>query len=194
METRAERCRNLVLDATADLIVEVGFERLTVHEVARRSGVAKTTIYRHYPSKPALITAAVNACMDFPTVPDTGSLRGDILSCFDQTIRHNYDSRLGSMMLSVMDAARRDPELGVLLADYTERRRRSLRIVLRRALDRGDLPPDTDVEYVTTALTAPLFYTKIVLQQPVTRALVERVTDGVLGAVQARLGAPTSGS
>ena len=190
MESRAERCRNLVLDATADVIVAVGVERMSVDEVARRSGVAKTTIYRHYPSKGALVAAAVNAVMDFPTVPDTGTLRGDILACFDHSIKHTYDSRLGSMMLSVMDAARRDPELQALLGDYTERRRRSLKAELRRAVATGVLPGELDVDHTVTVLTAPMFYTKMVLEAPVTPALVERVVDDVLAAIAARYGTP----
>ena len=180
MDTRAERCRSQVLDATADVIAAVGVERLSVDEVARRSGVAKTTIYRHFPSKSDLVAAAVNACMDFPTVPDTGSLRGDLLVCFEAAIRHSIDGRLGAMMLSVMDAARRDADLAALLDSYTELRRRSLRAVVRRAVERGALPAATDVEHTVTMLSAPIFYSKMVLRVPVTHAFVERVIDDVL--------------
>jgi AcrR family transcriptional regulator len=181
--TRAERVRGLILDTTSDLIAEVGVERATVDEVARRSGVAKTTIYRHFPTKSALVAASVNLCMELPTVPDTGSLRGDLLACFEGAVRHALDGRLGAMMLSVMEAAQRDPELDTLLADYTERRRRSLRAVLHRAVAHGELEPGVDIEQTVTLISGPIMYTKIVLRQPVTRALVEATVDSVLASL-----------
>src|ERR1043165_2745639 len=57
--SRSERARRDVLDVTAGLVAEVGVEAVTIEEVSARSGVAKTTIYRHWPSKPALVLAAV---------------------------------------------------------------------------------------------------------------------------------------
>ena len=60
--TRSERVRQAVLDATTDLVSEVGVERTTIDEIANRSGVAKTTIYRHFASKQALVVEAVHAC------------------------------------------------------------------------------------------------------------------------------------
>ena len=69
-ETRSERARQAVLDATADLVAEVGVERTTIDEIANRSGVAKTTIYRHFASKEVLVVEAVHACTSaFPSSP-----------------------------------------------------------------------------------------------------------------------------
>ncbi len=75
------------MDATVDLIGEVGVGRVTIEEVAGRSGVAKTTIYRHWPSKQAMIVEAVHACLSPPVTPDTGDLRKDILGCFEGMVR-----------------------------------------------------------------------------------------------------------
>jgi AcrR family transcriptional regulator len=179
-QTRSERARQAVLNATSDLVAEVGVERTTIDEIASRSGVAKTTIYRHFASKEVLVVEAVHACTSIPVVTDTGSLRDDLISCFSGTTKASYDGRLGDMMLSLMDAAQRDPELGRLVRAQTDQRRRVAGDVIRRAVARGDLPADVDVDLLVTLLAGPLVYTKIVRRLRVTDELVAAVVDTVL--------------
>lgn len=178
--SRSQRARQAVLDATADLVAEVGVERTTIDEIASRSGVAKTTIYRHFTSKQALVVEAVHACTHIPVVTDTGSLRDDLISCFSGTTKASYDGRLGDMMLSLMDAAQRDPELGRLVRAQTDQRRRFATEVIERAVSRGDLPADVDVDLLVTLVAGPLVYTKLVRRQRVTDELVAAVVDSVL--------------
>ena len=179
-QSRSQRVRQAVLDATADLVAEVGVERTTIDEIASRSGVAKTTIYRHFASKEVLVVEAVHACTHIPVVTDTGSLRDDLISCFSGTTKASYDGRLGDMMLSLMDAAQRDPELGRLVRAQTDQRRRLATTVIERAVARGDLPADVDVDLLVTLLAGPLVYTKLVRRQRVTDELVAAVVDTVL--------------
>jgi AcrR family transcriptional regulator len=181
--SRAERVRQQVLDATADLVAEVGVERASIDEVASRSGVAKSTIYRHFPSKQVLLVEAVHACTFIPTVTDTGSLRDDLISCFSGMTKASYEGRLGDMMLSLMDAAERDPELGRLVRAQTDQKRRFATEVLQRAVDRGQLPADLDIDLLVTMLSGPLVYTKLVRRQRVTEALIAAVVDSVLAAI-----------
>ena len=178
--SRSQRARQAVLDATADLVAEVGVERTTIDEIASRSGVAKTTIYRHFNSKQALVVEAVHACTHIPVVTDTGSLRDDLISCFSGTTKASYDGRLGDMMLSLMDAAQRDPELGRLVRAQTDQRRRFATEVIERAVSRGDLPAEVDVDLLVTLVAGPLIYTKLVRRQRVTDELVAAVVDSVL--------------
>jgi AcrR family transcriptional regulator len=178
--SRSERVRQLVLDTTADLVAEVGVERTSIDEIASRSGVAKTTIYRHFPSKQVLVVEAVHACTHIPAVTDTGSLRDDLISCFSGMSKASYEGRLGDMMLSLMDAAQRDPELGRLVRAQAEQRRRFATAVIRRAVDRGQLPDDIDVDLMVTLLSGPLVYTKLVRRQRVTHELIAAVVDSVL--------------
>ena len=179
-QSRSERVRQLVLDATADLIAEVGVERASIDEVANRSGVAKSTIYRHFASKPVLVVEAVHTCMSHPVVTDTGSVRDDLIGCFAGMTKASYEGRLGDMMLSLMDAAQRDPELGRLVRAMAEQRRRAASDVVERAVARGDLPADLDVELFVTMLSGPLVYTKLVRRQRVTEQLVASVVDNML--------------
>lgn len=184
--SRAERVRQQVLDATVALVAEVGVERTSIDEVASRSGVAKSTIYRHFPSKQVLVIEAVHTCMSIPTVTDTGSLRDDLISCFSGMTRATYEGKLGSMQLSLMDAAQRDPELGRLLRAQTDQKRRFATAVLERAVAAGDLSADVDIELTVTLLSGPLVYTKLIRLQPVTNELIVSVVDTVLAGVVAR--------
>jgi len=184
MGSRSHRARQAVLDATAELVAEVGVERTTIDEIASRSGVAKTTIYRHFSSKQALVVEAVHACTHIPVVTDSGSLRDDLISCFSGTTKASYDGRLGDMMLSLMDAAQRDPELGRLVRAQTDQRRRFATEVIERAVARGDLPADVDVDLLVTLVAGPLIYTKLVRRQRVTDELVAAVVDSVLSRFQ----------
>jgi predicted nucleotidyltransferase len=92
------------------------------------------------------------------------------------------------MMLSLMDAAQRDPELGRLVRAQTDQRRRFATNVIERAVARGDLPADVDVDLLVTLLAGPLVYTKLVRRQRVTDELVAAVVDTVL----ARYAVPVS--
>lgn len=177
-----------MLDATVDLVAEVGVERTSIEEIASRSGVAKSTIYRHFPSKQVLVVEAVHTCTSFPTVTDTGSLRDDLVSCFAGMAKATYEGKLGSMQLSLMDAAQRDPELGRLLRAQTDQKRRFATGVLQRAVAAGELPPDTDIELLVTLLSGALVYTKLVRLLPVTHELIASVVDTVLAGVVSRHG------
>jgi len=179
-QSRSERVRQVVLDTTADLIAEVGVERASIDEIANRSGVAKSTIYRHFSSKPVLVVEAVHTCMSHPVVTDTGSVRDDLIACFAGMAKASYEGRLGDMLLSLMDAAQRDPELGRLVRAMSEQRRRAATAVVERAVARGDLPTDLDVELFVTMLSGPLIYTKLVRQQRVTEQLIAAVVDNML--------------
>ena len=192
LPSRSERVRRLVLATTADLVAEVGVERTSIDEVASRSGVAKSTIYRHFASKQALVVEAVHSCTYIPVVTDTGSLRDDLISCFSGMTKASYEGRLGDMMLSLMDAAQRDPELGRLVRAQADQRRRFATNVLERAVARGELPADVDVDLLVTLLSGPLVYTKLVRRQRVTEELVAKVVDHVLASHRIPSAAPGS--
>ncbi|MCU1393457.1 MAG: regulatory protein TetR [Ilumatobacteraceae bacterium] len=175
-----------MLDATVELVAEVGVERTSIDEVASRSGVAKSTIYRHFPSKQVLVIEAVHSCTLMPLGADTGSVRDDLVSFFGGMTRLSYEGRLGDMMLSLMDAAQRDAELGRLLRLHFEQRRQYARALLERAVERGEMSPDVDLELTVTLLTGPLVYTKLVQRQRISQELVEAVVDTVLAGIGAR--------
>ena len=98
--SRSDKARAEVLEAAADIVAEVGLERTTIEEISARSGVAKTTIYRHWPSKQALMVDTVRGCFLPMATPNTGDLRADLITCFDGMVRSGLSGRVGRMLPS----------------------------------------------------------------------------------------------
>ena len=189
MRSRSERCRQEVLDVVVDLVGEVGVERVTIEEVALRSGVAKTTIYRHWPSKQALVVEAAATCLREVFTPNSGDLRLDLITCFEGFIRSSRNARLDPVYPALLAASRHDAELARLLRQFQEERRVPVITVLQLAQARGELPSDFDVQLAASLLIGPIMYHKVVLHEVVDRPFIESVVDGVLAGIAAPVGA-----
>ncbi|MBC8077633.1 MAG: TetR/AcrR family transcriptional regulator [Chloroflexales bacterium] len=96
-------------------MIEQGFERLSVDAVAKRCAASKATIYRRWPSKIALVVAAAAALYPVPDIPDTGNLREDLVACARTYM--NEEGRRQAVLVSLLTAARHDPELRAALHD-----------------------------------------------------------------------------
>jgi AcrR family transcriptional regulator len=155
--------------------------------VASRSGVAKTTIYRHWPTKQALVVDAVRAaCFPVSATPNTGELRSDLTACFEGMVRAGLSGRTGRMLPALLDGAHRDEELDRLLSDYLEERAGPTRTVLQLAQLRGELRADLDLDLAVTLVVGPLLYRKVILRQPITAAFLASVVEAAGRALQAR--------
>jgi AcrR family transcriptional regulator len=179
---RPRRSQTEVLEATIDVLAEQGVVGATVDEVAARAGVSKATIYRHWGSRARLIHAAISA-LDGPYVePDTGSLHGDLTALVRDTVEYLERRDVGRVIPSVIDAATRDRELAVLHQETQRRARRAFERVVRRGIERGEVPSDVDVALLVDLVRSPFIYRRIVAQVPVGTADIEPVVDLVLGA------------
>ena len=140
---RSDEARRKALDAARELIVEKGVVNLTIEDVAARSGVAKTTIYRHWPERTALIVDTVNAMFEHLRTPDTGSLRGDLEAFFGAVMQHRpLRQRRPASCRPIIEAADRDPEMAYLLDRIGSERERVCRTIIERALERGEIRPE----------------------------------------------------
>lgn len=168
-----------LLRATQDLLIEEGFERLTMDAVAKRCGASKATIYRRWPGKTALVVAAAAALFRAPEVPDTGDLREDLLACGRAYLQR--EGRAAQVLASVLSASRYDPALRdasrqALGAPYEGLFER----VLSRAVDRGVVRRDLDVQTLAQVFPA-IAYQQVAAQgRLVGEDDVLRVVDGVL--------------
>src|ERR1700677_2081100 len=111
LDKRVIRSKELVLKETYTLLSQGGISGVSVDEVSRRSGVAKTTIYRHWPSRSALL---LEACMQFAPrlqAPNTGSLKGDLTAIATAMAQRLQTGGWSSVAPSIIDAAERDKEL-----------------------------------------------------------------------------------
>ena len=179
-DARVARSRGAILQATAQLLAESGFAGFSMDDVAHRAGVGKATIYRHWRSRAELLVD-VCASLDGPVpVPDSGDLRTDLIELLAHLQRVLLSPATGPVIAALVEGAERDAELRRLRQTAVHHRREAFHVVLRRAVDRGDLPPDTDVELTAELLVAPLFFRRLVSRGRMERTFVNAVVDAVM--------------
>jgi AcrR family transcriptional regulator len=183
--TRSEKTTQEVLQAAVDVLLDVGVAGFTIDAIVARSGVAKTTVYRWWPNRQALLLDAIHAQVSPPATPNTGDTRADLLAYFAGFVTTALDTPAGRLMPDVCAAARRDPEVAELRDILVAEKRQPVLTILELARARGELPPDADLETLTTLITGPLAYTKSLRGRVVDTALVEAAIDAALayGAV-----------
>jgi AcrR family transcriptional regulator len=180
---RSEQAREAALEATVDLVLAHGVEGVTFEDVASRSGVAKTTLYRHFGTKQAMIAAAAGSCfVEYPT-PDTGDLAVDLRLIFERFKEVEEERRLPDIMPALLTASGRDPELHELLRSMLEERRRPIRTVLQLAQLRGEIGHDVDLDVALAMLIGPFVQRRTIDRLEIT----PEFRDGVLRAVVAGL-------
>ena len=172
---RSEEARRKALAAVADLISERGVSSLSIEEVAARSGVAKTTIYRHWPERASLIVDTVRSTFEHVGTPDTGSLRTDLQTFFEGLWRADLSGRNARLMPCLIEAASRDAEIATLIDRLGVERSQPILLMVARAQERGELPADLDPELVVTAIVGPIVFRKLIQRRTVDPALHRRL-------------------
>lgn len=184
-DPRVAKSKAAVLAATAEIVASHGMGGATVDAISARSGVAKTTIYRHWPDRTALLLDAVLAMAPPCEDPGGDDLRADLVGLLHSLVDALYDSPYGGALPSIIDHADRDPEVARLLTGFGRERRRAAYTVLRRAVAAGELPADTDVALVHSLLVGPIFYLRLATRTKPTRRQLEQIVDHVLASCKA---------
>ena len=179
---RDSRVDRAILEATRELIAERGVHEFRTEDVAVRAGVGKGAIYRRYPSKDELVTAAVGALVDEEIqVPDMGSTRSDLLALMGEAVELYRGSLPSRLMPSLVSAMAQRPELARAVRDgFLAGRRAALAHVLRRGIERGDLRSDLDLEFALDVFGGPLFYRLLITGGPIDERLAEAVAELIL--------------
>jgi AcrR family transcriptional regulator len=180
-DSRVRRSRDAVLATTFELLTESGLSGLSVDEVSRRSGVAKTTIYRHWPTRSALVVDACTRIIAEQQTPDTGSLRGDVTAIMTEIGELLWTARWSSVLPSIVDAAERDPDFAEIHSGIQAAHAGPLRAVLEKAVVKGGLPKRSDVSAMVAALLGPLFYRRWFARQPIDARFVKTIIAYVIG-------------
>jgi len=181
---RGARSDRAILDATRELLAEGGVRKLTVEGVAARSGVAKTTIYRHYRGKHELALAVlIDMVEQVVSTPDTGDTRTELVDFVDAAVSILGSTLMGRVMQGLVSDLAADPGL----AKAFQERVVALRIaeadrLLARGIERGDLRADTDVELAHELLFGPVYYRLLLSGAPLDEGLAGRVVDAVMTA------------
>jgi AcrR family transcriptional regulator len=187
---RSEEARQAALSATVDLMLEQGVEAVTFEDVAARSGVAKTTLYRHFGSKQVMVVEAAGSCFVPVTTPDTGDLLQDLSELYAQTRANSSHRELTELFPMLIAAGDRDAELQALLQRQHEERRRPTRTVLQLAQLRGEISRDLDLEVATSMVMGPFTVRKLIDRGEVDDEFTERVLSSVVGVLRAAARVP----
>ncbi|EWS99618.1 TetR family transcriptional regulator [Intrasporangium oryzae NRRL B-24470] len=183
-DPRVIQSRERVLTTTLELLTESGLGGLTMEDVAKRSGVAKTTIYRHWSNRNALI---IDACLRMTDgdeePPDTGSLEGDLRAILTELAHLLATAKWSSIMPSIIDAAEREPDIAQVHSRLQVRHAAPMRAALERAVDRGEISPDVDISAVASALRGPLYFRRWFTREPIDTAFIDLVVRGGLAAI-----------
>jgi AcrR family transcriptional regulator len=183
-DPRVVLSRERVLTAALDLLTESGLGELTIDDVSKRSGVAKTTIYRHWPNRAALV---IDACLRMDdgdqSPPDTGSLEGDVSAFLKNLAGLLATARWSSILPSIVDAAEHEPTFADIHSTIQRRHAAPLRAALERAVVRGEIQPSADLSSVVAALVGPLFYRRWFSREPIDDKFVDLIVRAVLAAV-----------
>jgi AcrR family transcriptional regulator len=169
-----------ILEATLEVLADVGYDRLTMDAVATRARASKATLYRRWNTKVGLVIDALLVEKPAPAVPDTGSFRGDLLAAYCG-VGGLVDAKQVGTFSSVLTAMTRDEEFA---AEFRSRvigpKIDTSRVVYERARARGEVRPDLDVELFAPALAGICLHRFYVLGEPPTQELVTRVIDQII--------------
>lgn len=182
---RSEEARSAALRSTVDLVLASGVEGVTFEEVAARSGVAKSTLYRHFGTKQGMVAAAVSSCMVHHTTPDSGDLARDLRLTFDSFKSTEEARRLPDLLPALVAAADTCPELQRLVDAILEERRRPILEVLRRAQDRGEVRSDVDLDAAFALLIGPFVQRRMIERGEVTPGFRDTVIEVVVAGLRA---------
>ncbi|MBF4576755.1 TetR/AcrR family transcriptional regulator [Frondihabitans sp. VKM Ac-2883] len=180
-----------ILQAAIDVLAETGYDRMTIEMVATRAKAGKATLYRRWSSKSELVIDAI-ACMKRGTtpdvLPDTGTLRGDLVAMIKPHSIEDNEKKL-KVMAGIVALLAHSPEMSAAVnSAIVEPRVEINRRLLQRAVDRGEISGDCNIDELALISPSMVAYRTLILKQPVDRDFLVGLIDGVvLPAVGLRL-------
>lgn len=181
-DKRVERSRSAVLAETYRQLSQGGISGVSIDAISRQSGVSKTTIYRHWPSRTALL---LDACANFgapAAIPDSGSLRGDLLTLLTSLADALDETTWSKAYPSILDAAERDSEI----AAVQNQLHRSFMAPFEAVIERAKATDDPSLRRratgeIVASLVGPLFFRRWFSREPVDAQFVEAIVDHAVG-------------
>lgn len=180
--TLQSRVSDALARATLEELAATGYARLTVEGVARRAGVGKAAVYRRWPSKQEMTMAAMtHLVVPIAEIPDSGSVRGDLRACLRglrDWINHPVH---GAVLPDLTSAAAHDDGLArALWREVGQPRRDLASTILQRAIERGEIPADTDIDLALDVIAGPVYWRLAVRRADLDDAYLERLGEWLL--------------
>lgn len=184
---RSSRAHDAILDAAFELVLEAGLRAVSIEAIAAKAGVGKTTVYRRWPNKAAVImdafTAKVGSEAHFRKAPTIlESIRGQMRS-----VARAFSGKDGAVVKALIAEAQFDPELAAAFRErWTLPRRRLARAVIDEGIRRGELRADLDPEDAIDLLYAPIYYRLQMATAPLSDAYIDRIFDRAMQGLRRR--------
>lgn len=168
--------RAAVRRATIELLEEVGFDKLQIPDVALRAGVHKTTVYRHWPTKVHLVMDSVEAELSVAVpVPDTGNTHDDLVA-YLFAIRTALRTAAGRALLrAFIGETERDPTLVEARDRFFAERLVGSRVMIDRAIARGELSAGSDPRVILEEATSPIYFRLLFTDETVDDDMIRRL-------------------
>jgi AcrR family transcriptional regulator len=183
---RSQEADHAIMAAAIELLAERGLAGMSIEEVAARAGVAKTTIYRRWPSRGALaLDAFLAEFQSQQPSPNTGTLRGDLLGALRAWIRSVTRTSAGPVVAGLIAEAQEDPELAAAWRErVVERLRDQHKVLLNRAVERGEIAASTDQDVVLDLLFGAAYHRLLHGHRPLSDKFARQVVDMIIDGLQ----------
>ena len=179
---RTQRTRDAVIRAAVELLLDGGTSALTVEAVVQRSGVARSTIYRHWPTRTEMVAAAFAELM--PPIPPpilTGDLQQQLEALLVPLADQIATEEFAALVPSLLSAAASDPELAPFHAGFVASQREPVHAVLRQAVEDRTIRR-LDLDEAVSQLVGPLLFQRVILNESVSPAFARRLVADFLAA------------
>ena len=175
-----------ILAAAAELILEHGYDNMTVDAVAAKAKAGKATVYRRWAGKEDLAYAALEQLYNTELpLPDTGSIRGDLKQAFTQTLEFVSSPSGRAYLRMTIAESLRDDRLGALYTAAHNSQEAAAKAMFERGIARGELRPDTRVDFAVAWISGLIVLNAVVDKPQPTVAEVDEMIDFVLRGIQA---------
>lgn len=179
---RAEARRQAILDAALELLKDVGYDRMSMDALAERAHAGKATIYRHWSGKAEIVVEAIRSrtCHAFAAQPDTGSLRGDLLSSLLR-ISELFTEEDSDLLIGLVPAMQRDQELADLLrVQMSDTKQGVFDEIVGRAVARGESVSLSAAPLANEVSSAQFFFRVAMSGGPIDEEFIAHLVDDVL--------------
>jgi AcrR family transcriptional regulator len=178
---RSEKTRLAILEAAADIMLESGFAATTIESIAARAGVSKVTIYKWWSSRGAVaIDAYFHRYSETIAFSDSGDVATDLTNQILLVVRA-FRGRAGEVMAELLGHAQGDPMLAEMWRErWLQPRRDATTVVLRRAIERGQIRSDISLAVLMDELYGPVYYRLLARHEPMSDAFARELVANTL--------------